>query len=210
VEIGKLAIPGLHLAYRTEDDGGLVYSWADAQGDVRALVRIDVETDGAGARRFVDHQLHGIARVLPELKDASLADLAYADEGAATIVLGTIANVAFDVRTLPDPDPSKTVALPSALSIATSVRSLARVGAPTFPTPTVSIPPLIDAKMGAPIAVSGATSQKPTLRAEGAYVSAGTGGPVLRPFAPGPVTVTALVVDELGRVGIAKASAVAK
>ena len=85
-----------------------------------------------------------------------------------------------------------------------------RAGTPTFPAPVIALPPEISVKDGGALIVTGVAGQQPKLRAENAYVAKGPKGPLVRPFAPGLVTVTAVVVDELGRIGTAKATAIAK
>ncbi len=209
VEKSAIVIPGLTLRDTVPDDGGLVLTYVDGSSAVRAVLRLEVANDGEGARRFLDRQLHGISRVLPQIEGTALGDLVYGDEAGATIVLGTQANIAFDVRLVDDPNGAG--AVPTAKVIAGIVRAAMRPGAPTLPAPKVSLPTSISSKDGGDIAVTGVgASQTPQLRVEGGYVVHGAKGPVVRPFAAGPVTVRAIVVDELARVGIGTATTFAK
>jgi hypothetical protein len=208
VDLASFVIPGLTLSEKVEDDGGLVLTYVSGHGEVRAVVRLAVSKDAVDARAFMEHQLHGIARILPKASDPAFGDLAYADDGAETIVVATIANVAYDVRTIPNANDPTVV--PNATTIAKILRASMRPGVPSFPTPSVALPAEISAKDGGEITVSGVSGQMPKLRAENAYVAKGPKGPLVRPFGPGAVTVTAVIVDELGRVGTAKASTIAK
>ena len=208
VDLASFVIPGLALAEKIEDDGGLALTYRSAHGDVRAVVRLGVSKDATEARAFLDHQLHGIARILPKASDPAFGDLAYADEGNATIVVATIANIAYDVRAIENTNDPTVV--PNAGAIAKILRASMRPGAPTFPTPTIALPAEISVKDGGEITIGGVSGQMPKLRAENAYVAKGSKGPLVRPFGPGAVTVTAVIVDELGRVGTAKATTIAK
>lgn len=211
VEKSAIVVPGLVLQDTVADDGGLVFTYVDAAKTVRAIVRLEVATDADGARRFLDHQLHGIARILPALADASLGDLVYGDESGATIVLGTMANVAFDVRLVDAGNaPDATGKTPSAKTIAGIVRAAMRPGVPMLPTPKVSLPAEVSVQTGAEVVLTGLAGQTPALRVDGGYVAHGSKGPILRPFAPGPITVRAIVVDELARVGVGTATTLAK
>ena len=62
---------------------------------------------------------------------------------------------------------------------------------------------------GTPVAVTVPGGLAYKLRAEGGYITRGPDGPVVRPFGPGPITVRATAVDDLGRVGIGVATATA-
>lgn len=212
VDVGAIVVPGLTSKLRedeTPEDRGVVLSFADSAGDVRAVVRFAVTHTPAEARSFLDRELHAVARILPEAKNPALGDLAYADDGVGEVyVAGTIANVAYVVRTIPNPNAPG--AIPSARSIAIDLHAKVVSGTPTFPTPAVAIPHDFSAKDGAPITSSAPPGQALHLRAENAYVAHGALGPIVRPFAPGKVAVIAIVVDELGRVGVARAEGTAK
>ena len=212
IDVGALSVPGLTLKVRedeTPEDRGVVLSFADAAGDVRVVVRFAVTPAANDARSFLKRELHAVARVLPEVSDPALGDLAYADDGVGEVyVAGTIANVAYVVRTIPNPNAPG--AVPTAKSVAVDLHAKVVAGSPTLPTPGVSIPSEISAKDGAPIAVAPFAGQTPRLRAENAYVAHGSTGPVLKPFGPGKVAVIAVVADDLGRVGVARAEATAK
>jgi hypothetical protein len=208
VDLASFVIPGLTLSEKVEDDGGLVLTYVSAHGEVRAVVRLAVSRDAAEARKVLDHQLHGIARILPKSTDPALGDLAFTDDGAEAIVVATIANIAYDVRVIANGNDPTVV--PNAATIAKILRASMRPGAPSFPTPTVALPAEISVKDGGDVTIGGVPGQLPKLRAENAYVAKGPKGPLVRPFGPGSVTVTAVVVDELGRVGTAKATTIAK
>jgi hypothetical protein len=209
VELASIVIPALTLSEKIEDDGGLVLSYQSAHGEIRAVVRIAVGKDADEARKFVDHQLHGIARILPKAGDPALGDVAFSDDGVGkAIVVAAIANVAYDVRVIENTNDPTVV--PDATTIAKIVRASMRAGAPVFPAPVVSLPAEISVKDGGDVTIGGVPGQLPKLRAENAYVAKGPKGPLLRPFGAGTVTVTAVVVDELGRIGTAKATSIAK
>lgn len=211
IDLDGLVLPGLRLAAREDhavDDGGVVLSYVDAAGTVRAVITIAVAPDAAAARRFVDVALHGIASPLPAA-DPSLGDFAFADDGGRgdAIVVGASTNVAFIVRALRE---GGAAGLPSARDVVLALKGRAVEGAPSFPVVDVRLPSVVDAKTGADLRVTTVAGAKPKLRAEGAYVAHGKGAPRLKPFAPGPVAVIATVADALGRVTEARAIAVAK
>ena len=110
-------------------------------------------------------------------------------------------NVAYSVEVLEG-------SLASARAIASNVRRAFVSGAPTFPRATVSLPPTVE--RSAPIAIAVPPGAHYRLAATGAYVAKGESGPVLRPFAKGPVSVTAIVSDELGRVTEVTATSLAR
>lgn len=211
VELAALHVDGMHLAFRQDeplDEGGVSLSFADLSNEVRAVIRVVVTRDATTARRLLDRELHGIARILPEMTPTALGDLVYGDEGRGDVVVAaTVANVLYVVRAIPEGNASITV--PTAATIAADVRAAMRAGTPIFPTPSVSLPKTIAWKSGGEITVATGAGQTPKLRGEGAYVSRGPSAPLLRPFAKGPVAVVALVVDELGRVGTARAESIA-
>jgi hypothetical protein len=112
------------------------------------------------------------------------------------------------VRT--SPDATAPGAVPTARAIAMDFHAKTVPGVPTLPTPAVSIPSEVPIAGGAQITVSAPAGQTPHLRAENAYVAHGASGPVLEPFGPGKVAVIAVVADDLGRVGVARAEATAR
>ncbi|GAC1558290.1 MAG: hypothetical protein NVS3B10_17640 [Polyangiales bacterium] len=212
VDLAALAVPGLVLAERvdeTVDDGGVSLSFADAQGTVRAVVRVAVGRDENEARGFLRRSLHAVARILPEVQDPALGDVAYANDGVGRFYVAAAAgNVAYVVRTIArasDPEVA-----PDARTLAALVRARMVAGIPQRPVPTVALPPEVSLHDGAPIVVGGTPGQGVHLRAEGAYVAHGATGPVVRPSAAGPIAVIALVADELGRVGEARAESLAR
>lgn len=210
VDVKAIDVPGMTLKARedeTPDDRGVVLSFADGAGEVRVVIRFAVTQTANDARSFLKRELHGVARVLPEVKDPSLGDLAYAEDGVGEVyVAGTIANVAYVVRTIPNGNAPGSV--PTAKAIAIDLHLKTVPGVPTLPTPAVSIPSDVPLA-GAPITVGALSGQSPHLRAENAYVAHGATGPVLKPFGPGKVAVIAVVADDLGRVGVARAEAMA-
>jgi hypothetical protein len=210
VDVKSIVVPGLTLKVRedeTPDDRGVVLSYADAGGEVRVVIRFAVTPSANDARSFLKRELHAVSMVLPELKDPSLGDLAYAEGGVGEVfVAGTIANVAYVVRSIPNGNAPGSV--PTAKSIAVALHIATVPGVPTLPTPAVSIPSDVPLS-GAPITVGAGAGQSPHLRAENAYVAHGTSGPVLKPFGPGKVAVIAVVADDLGRVGVARAEGTA-
>ncbi|MEO7097052.1 MAG: hypothetical protein ABI175_27580, partial [Polyangiales bacterium] len=171
VDLASFVIPGLTLSEKVEDDGGLVLTYVSTHGEVRAVVRLAVSRDAAEARKFLDHQLHGIARILPKATDAALGDLAFTDDGGDTIVVATIANIAYDVRAIQNTN-DPTVA-PGATAIAKVLRASMRPGVPSFPAPTVTLPTTISVADGGEVTISGSKGQMPKLRAENAYVAKG-------------------------------------
>lgn len=197
LEVAKVSVPGLRLATRelhAPEEGGLVLSFVDLGGEVRAVVKLAVARDAAAARRFVDEELHGIQAVLAKSVDPSLGENVWADDagrGDGTVV-GSAANVAFAVHVRRD----ATSTLPRAGVVAAGLRALLVEGAPSFPTATVALPSTIPLS-GAPFAVTQGSPGDLRLRAEGAYVAKGR---TLRPFGPGPVTLVVTVADDLGRV----------
>ncbi len=203
VALDKLSFPGLTLTDRedhTVDEGGIVLAYSQGN-DVRLVVKVAVAPDSARARDFVDVELHGVQSVLPAAVDPAFGDYAFADDGGRgdAFAVGALGNIAWSVRVDRDA-PS----MPRASTVMAALRANAVPGAPTYPTVHVSLPNEVRVS-GADITVSSSLTAK--LRAEGAYVAV---GPRLRPFGPGPVSVVAQVVDDLGRVASARASATAK
>jgi len=210
IELSKIAIPGLRLTARddrTADDGGIVMSFSDSAGEVRVLVHLAVASDVTTARAALDVELHGISIGLPKAVDNTLGDLAWADDAGkgTALVVATQNNVAYSVHVLTDAP-----GIPSAAAIATNVRSLMIAGTPTFPTATITLPSTVDAKKGGDFRVNVPSGAPYKVRAEGGYVAKGSSGPIVRPFGPGTVAVYATVVDDLGRVTVAKATTTAK
>lgn len=212
VDLAAIAVPGLVLRERvdeTVDDGGVSLSFADAQGTVRAVVRVAVGRDENEARGFLRRSLHAVARILPEVQDPALGDVAYANDGVGRFYVAAAAgNVAYVVRTIARA--SEPEVAPDARMLAALVRARMVPGIPQRPVPTLSLPPEVSLHDGASIVVGGTPGQGVHLRAEGAYVAHGATGPVVRPSAAGPIAVIALVADELGRVGEARAESLAR
>jgi len=209
VALDKLAIPGLRLSARedhTVDDGGIILSYADLAGEVRAVIKVAVAEDAAAARRFVDVELHGVQITLTKAVDASFGDHAFADDSGrgAALVVGAAANVAWVVHVDRD-----VATLPRAGEIVRSLRTLAVEGAPTFPALVLTLPTEVPLA-GAGFRVVAPSGLTPQLRAEGAYVAHGKSAPLVRPFGPGPIAVVATAVDDLGRVGAARAEAITR
>jgi hypothetical protein len=199
IRLDALSFGGLRLFERedlTVEAGGSTLSYGDS--DVRLVIEVAVAHDSKAARRFVDMKLHGISSALPAATDPAFGDYAFGDGDA--IVVGAAQNVAWVVRSLPG-SPIK------ARDAVAELRSKSVVGAPAFPTATISLPTDVP-HAGAELRVT--TSAKFKLRAEGGYVAHGKGAPILKPFKPGPVTAIATVVDELGRVSEIRATATAK
>jgi hypothetical protein len=212
VDVKAIGVPGMTLKVRedeTADDRGVVLSFADGAGEVRVVIRFAVTPTSNDARSFLKRELHAVSLVLPEVKDSSLGDLAYAEGGVGEVyVAGTISNVAYVVRTIPNENAPG--AVPTAKSIAADFHAKTVPGVFASPTPAVSIPSEVPMGVGAPITVGAIAGQAPHLRAENAYVAHGSTGPVLKPFGPGKVAVIAVVADDLGRVGVARAEAIAR
>lgn len=207
VALNRLALPGLQLHSRSDDaaeDGGVVLSYADRAGTVRVLVHVAVLPDVGLARRVLDEQLRGVSQPLSRALDPLLGDLAWADEGGrgAALVLATQANLAYGVHVLESGND-----VPSAASIAGQLRLAMVPGQPVFPAVSLALPAVIDAKAGADLRVHVLGGQPYRLRATGAYVARGQAGSIVRPFAPGPVTVSAIAVSELGCVTVTTQSA---
>lgn len=203
VALDKLAFPGLTLSDREDhpvDEGGIVLAYSQGNA-VRLVVKVAVAPDSARARELVDVELHGVQTVLPAAVDPAFGDYAFADDAGRgdALAVGALGNVAWSVRVDRDA-PS----MPRASDVMHTLRANVVSGAPSYPTVHVSLPGEVRVS-GADITVSSSLPAK--LRAEGAYVAV---GPKLRPFGPGPVAVIALVVDDLGRVSTARASAAAK
>lgn len=215
VELARLGAAfqafGLHETARdayAPDDGGLVLSFSDPAGDVRAVVTLAVADTSDAARSFVTGRLLGVSTGLPAAADPALGDIAYADGGRGDgIVVGARGNVGYSVRVLPD-DNGRTVAPASQLARAVIAALVA--GTPAAWGATLGLPAAVSATDGSPVRVAAPAGATPLLSAEGAYVAHGSTGPVLRPFGPGPVAVTATVVDGLGRVSVTRAASVAR
>ena len=213
VELGKLIIPTLRVhareehAYDGTDDRGIRISYADPAGSVRVLVHLTVAPSAAAARAVVDAELHGVSTLLPAAIDPKLGDIAFADDGGkgTNYVIGAHANVAYSVDVV-DSAPG----LPTAAAVSAQLRTLMPAGSPTFPSATVTLPSVVDLKKGGDVRITVPGGEKFRIRADGAYVAHGAAGPVVRPFAAGPIAVYATVVDDLGRVTVAKAVSVAK
>ncbi len=210
VALDRLRLPGLQLSSRSDDagdDGGVLLSFSDRSGAVRALVQIAVLPDVMWARRVLGTELRAVSLPLSRAFDPLLGDLAYADDGGrgTSLVLATQANVAYRVQIVESGSD-----VPSAASIAGLVRTAMIAGSPTYPQVTLSLPATIDAKSGAVLRIQVPGGLPYTLRAEGGYVARGQSGPLIRPFAAGPITVFATVTSELGCVTIASASSLAR
>jgi hypothetical protein len=208
VALDKLELPGLRLAFRENhavDEGGVVLSYADQGGEVRAVVKLAVARDAASARRFVDVELHGVQVTLPRAIDAAFGDHAFADDGGrgSALVVGAKANVAFAVHV--DRDASSAS---RASDVVRGLLALLVEGAPSFPSVSLALPPRVPVS-GARLQVA-AAGLTPQLRADGGYVAHGKAGFTLKPFHAGPVAVIATVVDELGRVTEQRAEALAE
>lgn len=208
VALDKLRIPGLQVVARTDDKpdaGGIVLSFAGSSGDVRLLVHVAVCADAVTARKTLDAELRGISTSLVRAPDG-LGDAAFSDDSqASALLVATQGNLFYKIDVLD----SKS-GLPTAAAIAATLRSAMVPGAPRFPSATLSVPPSIDARRGAPLVIIPSSNSTYKLRAEGGYIARGPQGPVLRPFAPGPITVHATLVDDLGRVAVVSAAASAR
>lgn len=210
VALARLSLPGLQLSARSDeaaDDGGVLLSFADRAGAVRVLVQIAVMPDVLWARRVLATELRGVSLPLSRALDPLLGDLVYADEGGrgSSLVLATQANIAYRVQLV-----EGSAEIASAASIAGLVRTAMVVGAPSYPVVSLSLPAQIDAKSGAELRVQVPSGLPYALRADGAYVARGQGGPVIRPFAAGPIVVYATVTSELGCVSVTSLSSVAR
>ncbi len=200
VALAKLVIPGLQLAARSERaaaDGGLVLSFADGTGAVRAVVQLAVFADAGAARQELDAELHGVSSQLGPAADATLGELTWVDDAGkgTALVLAAQANLAYSVRVL-DQSPG----VPTAAAIAAVVHSAIVPGPPQFPAATVTLPPTLDARGGGEVHVTVRGGHPYKLRADGGYIARAARGAVVRPLGPGQVTVHATVVDELARV----------
>lgn len=211
IDLASFTLPMLHVSSRTDElpaDGGSTLVFADASGRARVLVRFSVTSDPTAARAFLATVLRSVSTTLPPATDATLGDAAYGDDA---MIAASIANIAYSVRALPiGADDNGAVSVPTAPAIARALRAVMRVGAPVFPTATLTLPATISIATGADVIATASGSQTPQLRAEGAYLSAGPKGAVVHPFAAGKIAVVAMVVDELGRIGVARAESVAK
>lgn len=210
VALDRFAVPGLLASQRSDqagDDGGVGLSFSDRAGTVRVLLQLSVMPDVMAARRVLGTELRGVALPLARAFDPLLGDLAYADEGGrgASLVVATQANIAYVVHVVePGPD------VPSAATVAGLLRTAMVVGSPSFPSISLSLPPLVDAKAGAELRVYVPGGLPYKLHADGAYVARGGNGYVLRPFGPGPVTAFATATSDLGCVSVASHSALAR
>lgn len=200
VALAKLVIPGLQLTGRSERtaaDGGLVLSFADGTGAVRAVVQLAVFAEPTAARQELDAELHGVSSQLAPAADTTLGELTWVDDAGkgTALVLAAQANLAYSVRVL-DQGPG----VPTAAAIARVVRAAIVPGAPMFPAATVTLPSTLDARGGGEVRVTVNGGHPYKLRAEGGYITRAASGAVVRPLGPGQVTVHATVVDELARV----------
>lgn len=200
VRVDRLTPAGLSLHVRDDRapaEGGVTLSYADAAKRVRVVLRVAVAPDAAGAKAFVERALRGVSGALAP-SDAD--EVAFGDP-SDRLLIAARGNVAYSVEVLEG-------SLASARAIASNVRRAFVSGAPTFPRATVSLPPTVE--RSAPIAIAVPPGAHYRLAATGAYVAKGESGPVLRPFAKGPVSVTAIVSDELGRVTEVTATSLAR
>ncbi|MGA9521798.1 MAG: hypothetical protein WBV82_10050 [Myxococcaceae bacterium] len=201
LKLEGLRLPGLHLSSREDrplEEGGTVLRFADEGEQVRAVVRVAVAADHLGARRFLDFELSAISKHLIASTGSKHGEPAFTDD-KETLIIAAVANLAYSVRLI---DPAESAGLPSAQEIAAELRDRIVPGTPSFPLPAVSIPVEVDADEGARVRVDPQPGTDVRLRAEGGYIQAHPDGPVLRPFAPGPIVLIATSVDELGRVGV--------
>ncbi len=186
VDLGKIAVPGLKLHVRDDrapEHGGVALSFADERSRVRVVVRIAVARDGAAARAYVEGALRGVSSVLD--------DVAFADP-QDRLVVASRGNVAYVVEVLDG-------SLASASSVVGAVRRAFVSGTPDFPRATVSVPKSFEGS--APVTVTVSRGARYRLSARGAYVARGRdASPVLKAFGRGPVELTAIVADDLGRV----------
>jgi hypothetical protein len=191
VDLGKIAVPGLKLHVRDDrapEHGGVALSFADERSRVRVVVRIAVARDGAAARAYVEGALRGVSGVL---SPSTLDDVAFADP-QDRLVVASRGNVAYVVEVLDG-------SLASASSVVGAVRRAFVSGTPDFPRATVSVPKSFEGS--APVTVTVSRGARYRLSARGAYVARGRdASPVLKAFGRGPVELTAIVADDLGRV----------
>jgi hypothetical protein len=206
IDITQIAIPDLHLATRDDripEQGGITLSFADDHGRARAVVRLAVARDAAGARSFVMRVLRGVSG---GLAPSALDEVAFADEGGRgdRFVVATRGNVAYVVDALDGTTPAN--------AIAGLVKRAIAPGAPAFPQAKLALPSTIDRAdaRGTVVGVTATPGAKVHLHASGGYVTHGRTGDVVHPFAVGPIEVTAIVADALGRVTEARASSIAR
>ncbi len=205
VRLDHVAPPGLALHARDDRaaaEGGVTLSFVDGASGagpkrVRVIVRLAVTPDAAGAKAFLERTLRGVSGALSP-SDAD--EVAFVDS-SDRVVVAAHGNVAYTVEVSEG-------SLASARTIAASVRRAFVAGTPAFPRATVTLPPVVE--RAAPIAVTVPAGARHRLSATGGYVARGESGPVLRPFAKGPVAVSAIVSDELGRVTEVRATALAR
>lgn len=210
VALDQLHIPGLLRGDRSDDagdDGGVLLRFVDRAGSVRVLLQIAVMPDVLWARRVLGTELRGVSLPLARALDPLLGDLAYADDGGrgSSLVLATQANIAYRVHVL-----EGGAELPSAANIAGLVRTAMVAGAPSYPAVSLQLPSGIDVKEGAALRVFVPSGLPYTLRADGAYVAHGQAGPLVRPFAAGPITVYATVASPLGCVTVTSQHSIAQ
>jgi hypothetical protein len=157
IALDRLAIPGLHLRTRddhTLDRGGIVMSFDDDQGRVRAVVRVAVAADASAARAFAERFLRGVSGAV---ESSAIEEWAYADKAEALLVAAR-GNVAYAVEIVG--------AGPRASTIAEVVKRAFVTGAPSFPRATIILAPTIDLG-GAPVKIAvpaGATYRLRTAR----------------------------------------------
>jgi hypothetical protein len=197
VAIDRIVLPGLHV--RTRDDhtpehGGVTLAYADDQGQVRVVVRLAVARDAGAAKAFAQTILRGVSGTLVASAPDAAGTVAFT-EGTDRLVVAARGNVAWDVEVVGTPPVSD-----QASAVSDVVKAALVAGAPTFPRPTITLAPAVDRRAGAPVAVATPRGATFRLHATGAYVAHGREGMVLRPFAAGPIEVTAVVADALGRV----------
>jgi hypothetical protein len=206
VPLGRLQLPGMQLVGRSEDrpeDGGIVLSFA-RNGEVRAILHLAVCADAVTARKVLDVELHGVSTSLVRAPEG-LGDAAFSDDGqGSSLVLATQGNIFYKVDVI-----DARAGLPTAAAIAATLRGAMVPGAPRFPTATITLPPSVrvgNSGSGADIRVATANTNTYKFRADGAYIARGANGPVIRAGSRGPITIHAIVVDELGRVAITSAN----
>ncbi len=204
LDIAKIALPGLHLELRDDRspaEGGTSLVYADDQGQVQLTLRFAVAVDPRGARSFLYARLRGISTTLVA---APLDELAFADDGgrATHLVAGAHGNIAYVID-------AREGGPITARDATTKIASAIVAGAPTFPQATLGLPPSMPLA-GATLSLVSPANTTVRFVARNAYVSRSRASTKVHPAKAGPVEVTAIVADSLGRVTEVTASSLAQ
>lgn len=201
--LDRISVLGLHV--RTRDDhtpsrGGITLSFAGDHDDVQVVVRLCVARDATEARAFTRVILRGVSnRLAPSTAD----EVAFADgNGKGDLFLvATRGNLAYSVSVVGGST--------SAAAIAETVKRSIANGPLTFPSARATLPSSMP-REGTALSLTIPANTTHHVHASGGYVTRSREGLRVRPFGAGPVEVTTIVSDGLGRVTETTATSLAR